>query len=88
MPPKTSFAITIENIVAMATCHSGIFGGIISGISIPVTKKPSFIGCLLIVENTTSTRPPATYDTSTTGSTCFDPTKILSIKLPSAPVAK
>jgi hypothetical protein len=59
VPPKASLAITTAKIVPRAICHKGMVGGRIRGINIPVTRKPSLIGCFLIMAKTASTSPPA-----------------------------
>ena len=53
----------------------------------PETKKPSLIGCFLIVEKITSTKPPAVYETKTIGSTTFEPTIIFSKNDAEFPIA-
>ena len=45
VPPNTSLPIITAKAVATATIQSGISGGRMSGIIIPVTKKPSFTSC-------------------------------------------
>ena len=41
VPPKISFPMITANAVANPTIHRGTSAGIVSGISIPETKKPS-----------------------------------------------
>ena len=45
VPPKTSLPKITENATATAIIQSGISGGTINGINIPVTRYPSFISC-------------------------------------------
>ena len=58
-PPNISLPITTPKDVAIATCHNGMVGGIINGISAHVTKNPSLIECFLTTANKTSQNPPA-----------------------------
>ena len=60
VPPKISLPMTTPKEVAIASCHSGMVGGTISGTSRPVTRKPSLTSCLRTTANTASHTPPTT----------------------------
>ncbi len=67
VPPNTSLPKTTPNAVPSATCQSGMAGGTMSGISAPVTRKPSFTSCFRAMAKATSTTPPAAFTTATMG---------------------
>ena len=56
--PNISLPITIPKKVAKPTIQRGISGGRHKGISIPVTRNPSFISCLRITAKINSHIPP------------------------------
>ena len=78
-PPKISFPITIPNDVAIANCHRGIDGGIVSGIKAQVTKKPSDISCFRTIENSISQNAPVTNVTIMMGKMILNPKNRFSI---------
>ena len=80
VPPKISFPIIIPNTVASPSIHSGRVGGIIRGISIPVTKKPSFISCPLTTAKRASHAPPTEKTTIYIGKTVKEPAMNISKK--------
>ena len=57
VPPNISLPITTPNVVARATIHNGIVGGMTKGINIPVTRNPSFISCFLTTAKIISQKP-------------------------------
>jgi hypothetical protein len=67
VPPKISFAKTMPKAVPITTIQSGIVGGSVSGISMPVTRKPSLISCLRIIATRGSRMPPVSIAATTTG---------------------
>ena len=79
VPPKISLPITTPNVVARATIHNGIVGGMTKGISIPVTRKPSFISCFRTTAKTISQKPPTKYETKIMGKTVGNPEMNISI---------
>ena len=74
-PPKISLPITIPNDVATATCHNGMDGGKVRGMSAHVTKKPSEIGCFLTTPNNNSQKAPDAKVTAIIGMIVTIPVK-------------
>ncbi len=67
VPPKISLPKITPNAVPTATCHRGMVGGRMRGMSAPVTKKPSLTSWPRTLAKTTSTPIPVVNATSRTG---------------------
>ena len=64
VPPKISLPMTTPKMIPTATCQSGMSGGRVKGNSSEVTRKPSLISCLRMIEKMASAVPPATIVTA------------------------
>ena len=58
VPPKTSLAMSTAKAVATATIHSGTSTGMMSGMSMPLTRKPSLMACPFMPAMTNSMPRP------------------------------
>lgn len=88
VPPNTSFPTITANATDSARIQSGTSTGIISGISIPDTRKPSLTSWPLICAAANSIPRPTTYDTIISGRTLMNPKKNISQNPIVPPIAR